>query len=80
LSDEDLKAEMDRLRAENNRLKNKSIHSLTLKVNEKGAISLYDVGRFSVTPYKEQWSKILGMAGEIETFIRENNHLLKVKE
>ena len=80
MSDEDLKAEIEQLRAENERLKNKSVRGLSLKVSEKGAVSLYGVGRFLVTLYKEQWTKILGMAGEIETFIRENDHLLKAKE
>jgi hypothetical protein len=49
-------------------------------VSEKGAVSLYGVGRFPVTLYKEQWVKILGMRGEIETFLRDNDHLLKTKE
>ncbi len=80
MSDEDLKAEIEQLRAENERLKNKSVRGLSLKVSEKGAVSLYGVGRFPVTLYKEQWTKILGMVGEIETFIRENDHLLKAKE
>ena len=49
-------------------------------MSEKGAVSLYGIGRFPVTLYKEQWAKILGMAEEIEAFIRENDHLLKAKE
>ncbi len=80
MSDEDLKAEIERLRAENERLKNKGVRGLSLKVSEKGAVSLYGVGRFPVTLYKEQWTKILAMAAEIEAFIRENDHLLKAKE
>ncbi len=80
MSDEDLKAEIEKLRAENAELKNKSVRGLSLKVSEKGAVSLYGVGRFPVTLYKEQWAKILGMADEIKTFLRENDHLLKAKE
>jgi hypothetical protein len=80
MSNEDMKAEIERLRAENERLKNKGTSRLTLKVSEKGAVSLYGVGRFPVTLYKEQWAKVLGMAGEIEAFLRENDHLLKAKE
>jgi hypothetical protein len=49
-------------------------------VSEKGAVSLYGIGRFPVTLYKEQWGKILGMANEIEAFIRDNEHILKTKE
>lgn len=80
MSDEDLKAEIERLRAENEKLKNKPARGLTLKVSEKGGLSLYGVGRFPVTLYKEQWRRILGMAAEIETFISENEGALKSKE
>ncbi|RSL17214.1 hypothetical protein EDE15_2744 [Edaphobacter aggregans] len=80
MSDEDLKAEIERLRAENDKLKNKGVRGLSLKVSEKGGLSLYGVGRFPVTLYKEQWRRILGMAAEIETFIQENESLLKSKE
>lgn len=80
MSEEDLKAELERLRAENERLKNKSVRGLSLKVSEKGAVSLYGVGRFPVTLYKEQWRKILGMAAEIEDFIQKNEASLKAKE
>lgn len=80
MSNEDLKTELEKLKAENERLKNKSIRGLSLKVSEKGAVSLYGIGRFPVTLYKEQWTKVLGMADQIEAFIRENEHLLKAKE
>lgn len=80
MSDEDLKAEVERLRAENDQLKNKTVRGLSLKVSEKGAVSLYGIGRFPVTLYKEQWAKILGMASDIEAFLRDNDHLLKKKE
>jgi hypothetical protein len=80
MSDEDLKAEIERLRAENDKLKNKGTRGISLKVSEKGGVSLYGVGRFPVTLYKEQWRKILGMAPEIESFIHENEAQLKSKE
>jgi hypothetical protein len=80
MSDEDLKAEIEKLRAENDQLKNKSVRGLSLKVSEKGAVSLYGVGRFPVTLYKEQWIKVLGMKDEIESFLRDNDHQLKTKE
>ena len=80
MSDEELRAELERLRAENEKLKNKGVRGLSLKVSEKGGVSLYGVGRFPVTLYKEQWRRILGMATEIEAFIEENESLLKSKE
>jgi hypothetical protein len=80
MSDEDLKAEIARLRAENDKLKNKSVRGVSLKVSEKGGLSLYGMGRFPVTLYKEQWRKILEMAPEIEAFIQQNDSALKTKE
>lgn len=80
MAEEDLRAELERLRAENEKLKNKGVRGLSLKVSEKGAVSLYGVGRFPVTLYKEQWRKILGMAAEIEDFIQKNEASLKAKE
>ena len=69
MSDDDMKAELDRLRNENAALKKGASSSLRLKVSEKGALSVYGMGRFPVTLYKEQWLKLLGMAGEIRAFI-----------
>jgi hypothetical protein len=80
MTEDDLKAEIEKLRAENDQLKNKSVRGLSLKVSEKGAVSLYGVGRFPVTLYKEQWLKILGMKEEIEAFIHSNSASLKTKE
>ena len=81
MSDEDLKAEVEHLRAENEALKQGPKRgSLSLKISEKGALSVYGLGRFPVTLYKEQWLKLLGIADEIKTFIEENNSRLKTKE
>lgn len=81
MSDENLKAELERLRAENERLKSekKSGRALSLKVSEKGGVSLYGLGRFPVTLYKEQWAKLLDLADEIRQFITENESKLKTK-
>ena len=79
MSDEDLKAELERLRGENERLKKKTERTTSLKVSEKGGVSVYGLGRFPVTLYKEQWVKLLDMADEIRTFITENNAKLKAK-
>ena len=79
MSDEDLKAELERLRAENAKLKNQSGRSVHLKVSEKGGLSIYGLRRFPVTLYKEQWQKLLGMADEIREFLLEHDAELKTK-
>ncbi len=79
-NDEDLKAELDRLRSENDALKKTSAKGLSLKVSEKGGVSVYGLGRFPVTLYKEQWAKLLDMAEEIRSFIKANEGKLKAKE
>jgi hypothetical protein len=77
---DDLQAELERLRAENELLKKSSRSKLAMKVSEKGALSVYGMGRFPVTLYKEQWLKLLGMGDEIKAFIEANNESLKSKE
>ncbi len=78
---EELQAELERLRAENESLKRPASRGqLFLKVSEKGALSVYGLGRFPVTLYREQWMKLLGMADAIKQFIEENDSLLKKKE
>jgi hypothetical protein len=79
VSDEDMKAELDRLRQENERLKNRQTRGVSLKVSEKGGVSVYGLGRFPVTLYKEQWARLLDMADDIRTFIKENDAKLKAK-
>jgi len=76
---EDLKAELDRLRAENAALKKVGAKGVSMKVSEKGGLSIYGLGRFPVTLYKEQWTKLLDMAEEIRTFLREHDSELKTK-
>jgi len=75
----DLQAEIERLRAENETLK-RPRGQTSLRVSEKGALSVYGLGRFPVTLYREQWEKLLGMTDEIRRFIQENDQLLKKKE
>jgi hypothetical protein len=53
---------------------------VTLKVSEKGGVSVYGLGRFPVTLYKEQWAKLLDMANNIRAFIVEHEAELKTKE
>ena len=80
MSDDDTKAELERLRAENAALKKTSSRGLSLKVSEKGALSVYGMGRFPVTLYKEQWLKLLEMSEDILAFIKANESKLKTKE
>jgi hypothetical protein len=77
--DNEQAGELERLRAENERLRRTQSRGLTLKVSEKGAVSVYGMGRFPVTLYKEQWTKLLDMADEIRAFIRKNDGVLKAK-
>src|SRR6516164_149942 len=79
MADDDMKAELERLRAENERLKNRSMRGVSLKVSEKGGVSVYGLGRFPVTLYKEQWTRLLDMADDIRAFIKENESELKTK-
>ena len=51
-----------------------------MKVSEKGALSVYGMGRFPVTLYKEQWLKLLDMSDEIRAFIGANEAQLKAKD
>jgi hypothetical protein len=75
-----MQAELERLRAENESLKQKRNSAVSMKVSEKGAVSVYGLGRFPVTLYQEQWTKLLSLADDIKTFIEENKSKLKVKE
>lgn len=80
-SNDSMAAELERLRAENEQLKKGStkVQGISLKVSEKGALSLYGLGRFPVTLYKEQWIKVLEKADEIREFIKTNDDRLKSK-
>jgi len=75
--EEDLQAEIERLRAENEALKSRSSREIRLKVSEKGGVSLYGIRRFPVTFYADEWDTILGQADEIRSFIREHESALK---
>ena len=80
MSEEDLKAEIERLKAENANLKEtKKNRDLTFKVSQKGAVSVYGMGRFPVTLYKEQWERLLEKSEDIKEFIKENEGSLTTK-
>ncbi len=79
-SEDQLKAEIEKLKAENEKLKKPSRGTISMKVSEKGGLSVYGLGRFPVTLYKEQWSKLLAVSDSILEFIEEHNDQLKTKE
>ena len=75
-----MKEELERLKAENAALKARGSKGVSMKVSEKGAVSVYGLGRFPVTLYQEQWLKLLDLADDIRTFIKEHEGQLKKKE
>jgi len=80
MAEDDVQAELARLRVENEALKRGQSSRVQLKVSEKGGVSVYGLGRFPVTLYKEQWLKLLDMAEDIRTFIAANEGRLKSKD
>jgi len=79
MTPEQMKEELESLRIENEALKKRSEKGLSLKVSQKGGVSVYGLGRFPVTLYKEQWEKLLDMSDDIRAFIQENEPQLKTK-
>ncbi len=75
-----MESELARLRAENEALKKGKEKGLSLRIGAKGGLSVYGLGRFPVTLYKEQWLRLLDMAGEIRAFIEANGEKMKSKE
>lgn len=80
MNETEMKAELERLKAENENLKKRTTRGISMKVSEKGGLSVYGLGRFPVTLYKEQWVKLLDMGEDIRSFIKENDAALKTKE
>lgn len=76
-----LKAQVEALRAQNEALKtNAQAKGSSMKITEKGGLSVYGLGRFPVTLYKSQWLKLLDMADKIRAFIAANDSKLTTKE
>ena len=84
MAEETPEQKLARLEAENKALRDqveqRKPGQLRLKVSEKGGLSVYGLGRFPVTLYKEQWIRLLDYAGEIKSFLQENDQQLKAKE
>ena len=81
-TEDELRAELERVKRENEALKSQSRSrgTTSLKVSEKGGVSVYGLGRFPITFYQEQWVKLLDMADQIRAFIKEHESELKKKE
>jgi len=79
MADEDLMAEVERLRKENESLKKGAAKGISMKVSEKGGLSVYGLGRFPITLYQEQWTKLLDMSEDIRAFIAAHQGELKTK-
>jgi hypothetical protein len=84
MAEETPEEKIARLEAENRRLQDQMEQrrpgQLRLKVSEKGGLSVYGLGRFPVTLYKEQWIRLLDHADQIEAFLKDNDQLLKAKQ
>lgn len=79
MSDNELRAELERLKRENESLKKGAARGVSLKVSEKGGLSVYGLGRFPITLYKEQWTKLLDLSEEIRAFLKAHDSELKTK-
>lgn len=76
-SEDELRAELERLKAENEALKSRRSGAVSMKVSEKGGLSVYGLGRFPVTLYQEQWIKLLDLSDDIRAFIKDHQAELK---
>jgi hypothetical protein len=84
MAEESSEEKLARLEAENKALKDqieqRKPGQLRLKISEKGGLSVYGLGRFPVTLYKEQWKRLLEHTEEIKTFLEQNEQQLKTKQ
>lgn len=80
MADDDLAAENERLRREIESLRKGAAKGISMKVSEKGGLSIYGLGRFPITLYKEQWTKLLDMSDEIRQFLVTHDAELKAKQ
>jgi hypothetical protein len=74
---DELKAQLAALQE---KVKSRDRRALEFRVSEKGAVSLYGLGRFPVTLYYEQWMKVLDHVDELRAFLEENKPNLKLKQ
>jgi hypothetical protein len=84
MAEETAEQRVARLEAENKALREqieqRKTGQLRLKISEKGGLSVYGLGRFPVTLYKEQWVRLLDYGDEIKKFLQANDQQLKAKQ
>lgn len=84
MAEESAEQKLARLEAENKALKEqieeRKPGQLRLKISEKGGLSVYGLGRFPVTLYKEQWARLLDHSDEIKKFLKDHDQALKAKQ
>jgi hypothetical protein len=78
--DKDLLAQIEALKAENQRLREARNAKLSFKVSEKGAVSVYGMGRFPVTLYSGQWQRLIEIIPSLQKFMAENAGKLAVRD
>lgn len=79
LSQAEMKAKLAQLEAENATLRNGGSHKVSFQVGAKGGLSVYGLGRFPVTLYREQWETLLAHSDDIKAFIQANVHRLRTR-
>ena len=73
---EELKAKLAELEKQ---VQGRKRGALDFRVSEKGAMSVYGLGRFPVTLYYEQWMRLLDHADPIREFLEANKSSMKLK-
>ena len=76
---EELKAQLEALKKQSPA---KRSGALEFRVGEKGGVSVYGLGRFPVTLYYEQWTRLLDAVPQLREFLESNkaSGKLKLKE
>ena len=75
---EELKAQLQDLQKQVDTKKRSG--AIEFRVSEKGGVSVYGLGRFPVTLYYEQWTRLLEAAPDLKSFLEENKSKLKLKQ
>jgi hypothetical protein len=80
-TNDDLQAQLKALKAENEALRAKKLKPVTMKIGEKGGLSVYGINsRFPVSLYANQWQRLAPYLPEILAFIEANKDKMSFKE